>query len=231
MTPRHRWDTHLFKGIQQIAYCLLLVQLLHPSLLLWHRHGDWEERQGGEGQEPSRSSMYPDTSSGVTSEAPVTPGELQDGAIGSHRDVVLPPQHSPCVPTWASATRWILHTAHHGTLLPKHAPQNTPHKDTPHTSPHLCATPQFTLCLSEAPHPHLFPSAVLPILLRGSLQTPTPLCRAALTGTPPYTPLPLDTFPSQALLYTTPYRGAPQKHICPGHPPIAPLYRCTACSI
>lgn len=82
MIPRHPWDTHLFKGIQQIPYCLLLVQLLHPSLLLWHRHGDWEERQGGERQEPSQSPRYPDTSYGVTSEAPVTPGELQDGATG-----------------------------------------------------------------------------------------------------------------------------------------------------
>lgn len=53
--PNTPQDTHLFKGIQQITYCLLLVQLLHPSFLLWHRHGDWEERQEGERQEPSQS--------------------------------------------------------------------------------------------------------------------------------------------------------------------------------
>lgn len=95
MTPGHCWDTHLFKGIQQIAYCLLLVQLLHLSLLLWHRHGDWEERQGGEGQGPSQSpaTLTPAPVSPVRPQ--LTPDELHDRAAGSHGDMVLPPQHSP----------------------------------------------------------------------------------------------------------------------------------------
>lgn len=42
-TPGCLGDAHLLEGIQQVTHRLLLVQLLHPSLLLWHRHGDWRD--------------------------------------------------------------------------------------------------------------------------------------------------------------------------------------------
>ena len=33
--------THLFEGIQEVAHSLLLVQILHLPLLLWHRHSSY----------------------------------------------------------------------------------------------------------------------------------------------------------------------------------------------
>lgn len=38
-------ETDLFKGIQEVSYCLLFVQLLYFPLFLWHRHSSCMETQ------------------------------------------------------------------------------------------------------------------------------------------------------------------------------------------
>lgn len=50
--------TNLFKGIQEVSYCLLFVQIPHLPLFLWHRNSSyWKTQSASDQQKHDRVSI------------------------------------------------------------------------------------------------------------------------------------------------------------------------------